>query len=96
MKTIRALRIYLALLEIGYTGLNNPLREITITKRIFMSPDFTEEKFLAALFKVGIGLQPSSSHCCPANGTSINLAFPVPKCKDIFNSFTKIDTRDPQ
>jgi hypothetical protein len=49
---IRALRIGLALLEIGYSGLDTPLREVVVTKRIFMPDDFNEDKFLAALFKV--------------------------------------------
>jgi len=49
---IRSLRIYLALKEVGHSGVVPPLSKIVLTKRILIGRDFNADKFIDALFQI--------------------------------------------
>jgi hypothetical protein len=49
---VRAMRIGLAASKIGYAGIEAPLKQITIRKRVYMGETFGEHELMQALYEV--------------------------------------------
>ncbi|MEQ1885289.1 MAG: hypothetical protein ABL967_09525 [Bryobacteraceae bacterium] len=49
---VRVMRLFLALMRVGYTGLDSPIKSVGLFKRLPITRDFNEEKFVDAFFSV--------------------------------------------
>jgi len=52
----RVMRLFLALMHIGYTGFEIPFKTLGVFRRLPITQDFSEEKFIDAFFSVEAAL----------------------------------------